>query len=168
MRAVAEVTLREITKDTVRDVCDLRVAPGQEEFVATNAESIAQAHFEPRSWFRAVYAGEQPVGFVMLYLDPDGRGPRRFLEPEGPVYYVWRFMIAGEHQGKGYGARALELVLDQIRSMPGTQAVYLSVVPAEGSAEAFYERYGFRRTGRSHGPEVEMRLALSAGRTAGS
>ena len=167
MQAVADVELREITKDTVRDICDLRVAPGQAEFVAPNAESIAQAYFEPRAWFRAVYAGEEPVGFVMLYLDPDGTGPREFLEP-GPVYYIWRFMIAAAHQGKGYGARALELVIQHIRGLPGARAVYLSVFPAEGSAEAFYQRYGFERTGRTHGPEVEMRLALTEGRTADS
>ena len=38
------------------------------------AFSIAEAHFSPLAWFRAVYAGDTPVGFVMLSDDPDGRG----------------------------------------------------------------------------------------------
>jgi hypothetical protein len=40
-----EVSLREITADTVREICRLRVAPGQEGFVAPVAVSIAEAYF---------------------------------------------------------------------------------------------------------------------------
>ena len=60
------VTLREITKSTVRTVSLLDVAPGQEGLVAPNAFSIAQAHFHPEAWFRAIYADETPIGFAML------------------------------------------------------------------------------------------------------
>jgi hypothetical protein len=38
--AEPEVSLREITADTVREICRLRVAPGQEGFVAPVAESM--------------------------------------------------------------------------------------------------------------------------------
>jgi diamine N-acetyltransferase len=69
------VTLREIDADTVRAICALRVTPAQEQQVAHNAVSIAQAHFEPAAWFRAVYANDEPVGFAMLY-DPTRAAPR--------------------------------------------------------------------------------------------
>jgi hypothetical protein len=47
------VTLRQITVDTVDDVLGLRVSPDQEGCVATNAKSIAQAHYYPGvAWFR--------------------------------------------------------------------------------------------------------------------
>ena len=78
----ATVTLREITRDTVREIMHLDVAEHQKGFVAPNSVSIAQAHFEPKAWFRAVYAGEEPVGFVMVSEDPDG-----------PEYFLWRLMI---------------------------------------------------------------------------
>jgi hypothetical protein len=29
--------------------------------------SIAQVHFRPEAWFRAICADDTPVGFVMLY-----------------------------------------------------------------------------------------------------
>lgn len=54
------ITLREITAATVRDFCDLRVADTQRKYVATNAESIAQAYFHPEAWFRGIYADETP------------------------------------------------------------------------------------------------------------
>ena len=49
----ATVELREITKDSLAAVLDLAVEPEQEQYVATNARSIAEAHFEPHAWFRA-------------------------------------------------------------------------------------------------------------------
>jgi diamine N-acetyltransferase len=47
------------------------VRPEQRGYVAPNAISIARGHFEPRAWFRAVFADETPVGFVMLSEDSD-------------------------------------------------------------------------------------------------
>ena len=38
--------------------------------MANNAVSLAQAHFTPEAWYRAIYAGETPVGFMMLDDDP--------------------------------------------------------------------------------------------------
>jgi diamine N-acetyltransferase len=148
-----EVTLREITGDTVRAICRLEVGPGQSRFVAPNAVSIAQAHFEPKAWFRAIYADEEPVGFVMLYEDPDK-----------PEYHLWRLMIAGEHQRHGYGRAALRLVGARVRSLPGARALLTSCVPGEGSPRPFYERLGFAATGEvEEGEEV---LCLPLGRPA--
>ena len=56
-----EVSLREVTADTVREICRLRVEADQEGLVAPVAESIAEAYFVPKAWFRAVYAGDTLV-----------------------------------------------------------------------------------------------------------
>ena len=61
----ARVTLRDITAATVRAICDLETKEAQKGFVAPNAVSIAQAHFEPAARFKAVYADETPVSFAM-------------------------------------------------------------------------------------------------------
>ncbi len=68
------VSFREINAETVRTICRLDVSEEQMHFVAPNAHSIAQAYFEPKAWFRAIYADETPVGFVMLYDDPEVAG----------------------------------------------------------------------------------------------
>ena len=60
--AILPVELREITAATVRTICGLEVTEEQRENVAPVAISIAQAHFEPRATFRAIYAGDEPVG----------------------------------------------------------------------------------------------------------
>lgn len=143
------VTLREITAETVRTICELEVAPDQRGFVAPNSVSIAQAHFEPKAWFRAVYAGDEPVGFVMLSSDP-----------ERELCFLWRFMIAAEHQGAGYGRQALDLVVEHVRGLPGATALLSSFVPGDRGPAAFYRRYGFVETGEVDEGEHVIRLAL--------
>lgn len=145
----AEITLREITADTVRAICALEVAPEQRGYVAPNAVSIAQAHFEPRAWLRAIYAGEEPVGFAMLWENTDDQ-----------EYYLWRFMIAAEQQGKGYGRRALDLVVEQVRGLPGATELRTSYVPGEAGPRDFYLRYGFEETGEVDEGEHVIRLGL--------
>lgn len=147
--AAAKVSLREITGETVRLITALDVGPEQQGLVAPNAVSIAEAHFQPKAWFRAIYAGEEPAGFAMVWRDPDEQ-----------AFYIWRFMVDARFQGKGVGRRALELLLDEARS-DGAAEVTLSVVPGPHSAMAFYERCGFEPTGEMHGGEAEMRLTLA-------
>jgi diamine N-acetyltransferase len=145
----AAVTLREITGDTVRTILRLKVKPEQEQFVADNATSIAQAYFQPKAWFRAIYADETPVGFVMLYDDPD--------EAE---YFLWRFMIDARYQRFGFGRRALEQVIAYVRSRPNAAELGTSYVPAEGSPEPFYTGLGFVNTGEVDDGENVMKLTL--------
>jgi diamine N-acetyltransferase len=142
----ATVELREITQESLRQVLDLAVTSQQEQFVAPNARSIAEAYFEPRAWFRAVYADDEPVGFVMLYRDPDN-------------FWIWRFMIDAAHQGKGYGRRALELLVDEARK-DGAAELKLSYHPGDGSPHGFYTSFGFVETGEVEGEEIVMRLPL--------
>lgn len=143
----ASITLREVTRDTVRTMCNLRVAPTQERFVAPNAVSIAEAHFEPTAWFRAIYADETPVGFVMIDDDP-----------AIPAYHLVRFMIDARYQGCGFGRRALEQLIEHVKTRPGATALSTSCVPGDGSPCPFYEKMGFVATGDVHYGEQVMRL----------
>ena len=62
--ASSKVSLREVTSETVRQICKLSdtLSEAQKRMVAPNAVSIAQAHFEKLAWFRAVYEDEEPGG----------------------------------------------------------------------------------------------------------
>jgi diamine N-acetyltransferase len=145
------VTLREITADTVRLVCRLSEAlsPQQRKMVADNAVSIAQAHFEPHAWFRAIYADETPVGFIMLYDDP-----------EKEHVYLWRFMIAGPYQRAGFGSKAIGLIVAHARSRENVREIRASYVPIDGGAGPFYRKLGFEPTGEIDDDEVVIRLAV--------
>jgi len=145
----ATVTLREITEETVNAILALRVAKEQENFVANNAVSLAQAHFSKHAWFRAIYADETPVGFILL-----------FDNPAEPIYYLWRFMLDERFQRMGFGGKAISLLVDYVKTRPNATELLLSYVPKEGGPKGFYESLGFGHTGKEHGGELEMRLAL--------
>ncbi len=147
----AIVSLREITEETVIPVIRLSdtLSDAQKKMVAPNAVSIAQAHFNSHAWFRAVYAGETPVGFIMLYDNPDEK-----------EYFLWRFMIGSPYQGNGYGRKAIQLLVDYVRTRPSASQLLVSCGEGEGSPESFYRRLGFERNGKRYGDEVGMQLAL--------
>jgi diamine N-acetyltransferase len=147
----AEVSLREITSETVVQICKLSdtLSAQQQKMVAPNAISIAQAHFSDKAWFRAIYADEMIVGFIMLYDDS-----------EKPEYFLWRLMLAGPYQGKGYGRKAIELLVEYVKTRPGARELSASYVPMEGGPEGFYRRMGFEPTGEVDDGEIVVRLAM--------
>ena len=128
-----EVTLQEISEETLWSVLDLEVSEDQKKYVAPNAVSIAEAHFSPYAWFRAIYAGETPVGFVLLYLDE-----------EEAEYDLWRIMIDKNQQRKGYGSQALDLVFEHVRKLADAEELSLSYLPGEGDPSAFFQDFGFK------------------------
>jgi diamine N-acetyltransferase len=83
------VSLREITPANRAAVEALTVTAGQTMYVAGVAESLVEAAQTPDAcpWYRAVYAGGTPVGFVMIsdgitVVNPDYLGP----------YFLWRLL----------------------------------------------------------------------------
>lgn len=71
------IRLREITVSNAASVQALRTRPDQEQFVSSVVESLAEAAEVPQAnpWFRAVYADDQPIGFVMLAWNVDPQPP---------------------------------------------------------------------------------------------
>lgn len=153
-----DVSLREITEDTVVAIIKLSVAESQKHLVAPNAASLAQALFSRAAWYRAIYLGDEPVGFVMLYdgslLDP---------APEEPEIGLWRFMVDERFQGRGIGREALRRVIEHVRAKGRFGKLELSYVPADDNPEPFYRSLGFQPTGRMHEGEVVMELPLDSG-----
>ena len=149
-----KVTLRAITADTVRAVTKLAVHPDQAGFVATNAVSLSQALFSDEAWYRAIYADDELVGFVML---ADGTLPDP--PPAKPVVGLWRFMIDARHQRRGIGREAMRLVIEHVRSR-GVHELTTSYVPGPGCPEPFYRGLGFVPNGEIDDGEVVMVRAL--------
>lgn len=139
---MTNVTLRQVTKDNYEAVCDLDVAPDQENFVSSNGWSLVESHYHPHYQTRAIYAGETPVGFLMWVPDAeadDGSDAR--------CVSIWRFMIDKDHQGKGYGRRALELAIGEIRSAPRVERITIGYHPRNKRAKEMYARFGFIEVG---------------------
>ena len=145
----AEVTLREITEETLYPVLKLDVTPAQKSFVAPNSVSLAEAGIHADAWARAIYAGDTPVGFLMLSD-----------QPAKPLYYLWRFMVDARYQRLGFGRKAMELLIEHVKGRPSASELKLSFVEAAGGPGPFYESLGFRKTGEYHDGEAIMILPL--------
>jgi diamine N-acetyltransferase len=143
------VSLREITPENFKECVNLKVADAQKSFVAPNVMSIAQSKIYPTMNIRAVYAGDEMVGFAMYGLDTD----------DGK-YYLVRLMIDERHQGKGYGKRAALAVIEDLKQKEDCREVYLSFVPENDGAEKVYKSIGFERTGEISEGEIVMRYTI--------
>jgi diamine N-acetyltransferase len=144
---VATVSLRDVTADNVDDVCAVKLGPGQEQFVAPTAKTLAQAaYYEEPNLIKAIYADEQVVGLAALANDEDG-------------WYLWRLSVDHEHQGNGYGAESLRLIYELIREM-GESEMRTSYVPGAGSPGDFYLRNGWEDTGQVFEGEHVLRIRL--------
>jgi diamine N-acetyltransferase len=144
---VTEVSLRQLSPDNARAVVALRVAPEQAQFVASNANSLADAYVHRELRPLAVYAGDELVGFVMYGQDPDDGN-----------WWVVRMMIDERFQGQGYGRGAMVALIGLMREEHQCESIRLGVDPANQAAIRLYESLGFRDTGEVHYDEMVMCL----------
>lgn len=129
----------------------LKVRDDQTGFVANNTRSIAQAYVWPETKPELIVADGVPVGFMLSAVDPTvtGRG------------WIIRFMIAAEHQGRGYGRQALSAALDRFQQH-GVHEVRLSYEPHNEVARRLYAQAGFHETGEVDEGEVVAACTLAA------
>jgi diamine N-acetyltransferase len=127
------IKLKEIAKETVWDILQLTPREEQKQFVASNAESIAEAYFQPNyAWFRGIYAGDCPVGFIMVGMDP-----------KEDFCLLWRLMINAKFQGNHFGKKAIKSLCEYLRSKTNFSILITSFQQGEGDASGFYKKIGF-------------------------
>ena len=132
-------------------------------FVAPNDVSLRQAdeaNAEQPGVARpfAIYADEKLVGFCMFAFDPEE-------EDEDDRYWLWRFMIDKDEQGKGYGQAALREIIKYFKDN-GADRLYLSTEPENECGLHVYHKAGFRDTGIVSDDEaVLMRMLKGPNKT---
>lgn len=156
---MSAVTLREVTDENRLAVLAVRVTPTQERFVGTVAGALADARDVPegKPWYRAIYADDRPVGFVMVRWDVKPEPPRII----GP-WFLWKLLVDERHQRLGYGRDAVRLVADIVHAN-GAAELLTSCIPGADGPEPFYRRVGFRPTGElDEDGEIILALELAS------
>ena len=146
---MGHISFRAVTRDNLRELVRLKVAEGQDDYVASNLVSIAQAYVEPTWTPMGIYDGDTAVGFAMEGFDPDKN-----------QWWIVRFMIGADHQGTGYGTTALAALVASMAERHGCREVYLSYVPGNDVAERMYAKAGFVPTGEVEEGEIVARRVL--------
>lgn len=142
---MADVTLRDVTRDNWKECVALKVADGQAGFVAPNLWSLVEARFETHCVPQAVYDGGTMVGFTM-YAVEEGTG------------WLIRLMVDAAHQGRGLGRAATWEVIRRLRADPAVVRIRLSCVQGNEGAAGLYRSLGFVETGEMEHNEVIMEL----------
>ncbi|MBR6413692.1 MAG: GNAT family N-acetyltransferase [Oscillospiraceae bacterium] len=148
------VHLEELNKYNVWDVIELTVKKEQESFIAGNEWSLVHAYVgnktEGAVYPFGIFDDDKAVGFLMIAYDYG----EVCNDPDAPEisdnnYFIWRLMIDGEEQGKGYGRKAVELALEFVKTFPHGKADYCWLCYDKNNevARKLYLSMGFREIG---------------------
>lgn len=147
------ITLEPITRENFEAVMDIELPPDQARYVASNAYSIAQAHYYPEFQPRAICADGKPVGLLMFGL-PEELAPGH--------YGIYRLMVDHALQGRGIGRRAMELLLEDLRARPDARRIWICYKPDNAVGQRFYASLGFTEVGVDADGEMIAEIRLAA------
>ncbi|WP_072453455.1 hypothetical protein [Janthinobacterium lividum] len=93
MTGIAALILRPVCAVNAEAVIGLPLHAAQRDFIASNTESLALAASHANMHARAIYAGDELIGFAMYAL-PGSTGRQ-------DTHVLYRLMIAAPWQGQG-------------------------------------------------------------------
>lgn len=133
------IRLTEVTEDNWMDVAALSVKDSQKGFLSPAIGILARGYVY-RNCRGRVYVIENEGTVVGVSL------VREFTE-EPLGYDLQQFMIDQRYQGRGFGSRALELILEELRREGRHDHVEVCVKKADAEAIGLYEKHGFVDSG---------------------
>ena len=129
---------------------DLEITKAQEDYVALPSEAIAASKFYDYYVNRGVYLGDKPIGFIQYYPNYDDDKPNEI--------FIDQLLIDVNSQGQGYGTAAVKLVLDEIKQLPGFNAISICYVEGHDVMKRFFERFNFKVVEQDEFDETIMEL----------
>ncbi|MBY0755321.1 GNAT family N-acetyltransferase [Clostridium sardiniense] len=128
-------------KDNSHSIC--------EEFVASNALSIAQSKIEDGWIIKAIYNETSMIGFTMYGYCYNQK-----------FYEICRLMIDHKYQGNGYGKIALIKIINEMKKFKDCDEIYLSFEHDNKIAQKLYESLNFKDTNKIIDDEILYKLSL--------
>ena len=148
-----KIELVELSEENIKQCLELKVSDEQKQYIAANADSLKTAK-ENEKVARpfVIYCDGKPVGFTMFAFDEECENP-------DDRYWLWRFMIDENEQGKGCGTAALRVIISYFKEH-GANNIRLSTKLANTKALSMYRKAGFVETGEMNGEETVFQLDL--------
>jgi len=132
------LTLQDVTAQNWVDCTRLSLHDHQLGYVASNVATIAESKYEQHHQLRAIYNGKQLVGMLAYCHE---------TEPEDvELYWVFRLMIAKDHQRNGFAADAMKLAMLEIGQLGGKR-IRTMHKPENIAASALYGKLEFHVIG---------------------
>jgi diamine N-acetyltransferase len=129
--------IKPISKENWEDAIQLKVMEEQKHFMASNLYSIAEVQFLEQFQAYGIYDGDQMAGFAMYGIDQDDNN-----------YWIYRLMVDKSYQGRGIGAAAVKLIIEEIKRMNTERIPYIMIGyhPKNEGARKIYKKAGFVET----------------------
>jgi len=153
-----------ILDDNMKECIALDIAPGKEDYVWTNAITLAAAYRTYKRYSnamecRAIYAQGKMVGLISYFYSIDNP---IFKET---CYRIRPVMIDKNHLGKGYEEAALNKLLEEVQTKPHGEAtaIFATYNPKEEDMAKLYLSAGFTKTDmktKNTGDDIIMRMGL--------
>ncbi|GAA5530214.1 spermine/spermidine acetyltransferase [Herpetosiphon gulosus] len=128
------VNLVPVTRDNWQACCALSLPAEQQDFVASNLYSIAEAQFYPTMQVRALINQSSTLVGLAVYG----------ISPNTGQYRVARLMIDQAFQGQGYGRAAMQAILAEVAALGDVDQVWLSYREHNHAARNLYQSLGFQ------------------------
>lgn len=141
------IRLEEVNPDNWR--LGLCVRDDQKEFVANTAVLLARAYAYRNSRSNAfvIYNDDTPVGMALYYDLED-------------CYNFSQLFIDQRYQGKGFGYKAAETIIQKMKDDGVFDKVVLCYVEGDDAAKQLYLKLGFKHTGEADEGEIVMEKML--------
>ena len=142
------VVLEPVSDRNRRAILALELLPGQQDFVASNADAHEEAGEDGDAVPRAIVADGRVVGFLMYDASNDDEAN------------IYRFMIDRREQGRGLGRAGIAAALGEIEGLAHVRKVLICYEPANTAAKQLYASFGFVEQGLDEEGEMIAELDL--------
>lgn len=146
------IELRKIDENNFLDAFNLKMTKEQEKFVSSPIRSLAQAYvYRNQCQPFGIYNEDSMIGYVLVIYDYDI-----------DEYNIWHMLIDVSYQGKGYGSKALDEILEYIKTKPFGKSNKVTLTCNENNDPGLklYKQKGFIATGNKDDDEIELSLTL--------
>ncbi len=148
------IRIKAVDEENIFEVCELTtnqdgVGTIMEEYLCSNAVSIAESKYDPNLYPNAIYNDKTLIGFFMYIRTED----------KADTATICRFMIDHRFQNKGLGKKAFRYILKGLK-IQGVRKVILMIDEANEIAKELYLSFGFQFTGKIDKDEYYYELDL--------
>lgn len=129
------VTVKLVDESNFSQVIALSLSEDEQHFVASNLRSLAECWLYRENGDvvpYAIYAEDTVVGFALVDLDD-----------ETATYMIWRLMIDKNHQGNGYGRRAIQALIAQAKQLGNYRFIRADFVKGNHKMEQLLDSLDF-------------------------
>ena len=147
---------------------ELDVYDWQKPFVNPNIFSLAEAYAhsdvnpaEAEKYYRcipkAIYNDDELIGFTLISYE------KECDYDDTPGYEIYRLMIDKKYQQQGYGKKAVQQIINYIKSFPygEVENIYACWHPDNKVSEKLFLSNGFEVVGKDEDGAVRSRLPLN-------